>query len=100
MNESELKAALSFAVTVIAAEHMFSAGMSSPWSTAKFTENPDDKRVVWKLFGLSIGASLAFAVIVGLLMKDNKALVWGVIGVAAVSALMAYEYKNALDGTL
>ena len=100
MNESDLKSALAFATTVIAAEHMFSAGMSSPWSTAKFTESPDDKRIVWKLFGMSVAASLAFAVIVGFLMKDNKALVWGIVGVGAISVLMAYEYQNALGGTL
>ena len=50
-----LKAALGLSVSMISSEHFFSAGMSSPWSVAKFAKSPEDKRQVWQLWGKQPG---------------------------------------------
>lgn len=101
MNElTGLKAALAFSVAAIASEHFFSAGMSSPWSVSKFATTDTDRRQVWKLFAYGSIASLVFAVIVGAMLNGGRAIMYAVIGSAAVSAFMAVEYKQALDKTL
>lgn len=66
-----LKAALGLSVSMISSEHFFSAGMSSPWSVAKFAKSPEDKRQVWQLWGEAAGASLAFAVVIGVILGDS-----------------------------
>lgn len=95
-----LKSALGFAVSLTAAEHFVSAGMSSPWSVAKFAETDQDKQQVWKLFTEAAEASIISALIIGWLLDDSAAFWWSVAGAAAVMVFIGYEYKRALDGTL
>lgn len=99
-NVHELKAALGFAVSAISAEHFFSAGMSSPWSVAKFAKTEQDQSQVWKLFTEAAVGSVVFAAAVGLLMGDAGAFWLSVAGGAVVVAWMYWDYKRALAGEL
>ena len=96
----QLKAALGLSVSLISSEHFFSAGMSSPWSVAKFAKTDEDKRQVWQLWGEAAGASLGFAVVIGILLGDAWSFFLSVMGAVAVSLWMWWDYKRALDGDL
>lgn len=74
--------------------------MSSPWSVAKFVTGTEDAAQVWRLFWSGTIASLIFAVIVGMMMKDRKALIFSITGAGAVAAFMYWEYDSAIKGTL
>jgi len=95
-----LKNALGFGISLIAAEHFISAGMSSPWSVAKFAKTQQDADQVWKLFWEAGAASVASAVVIGILLKDGEVLIWSLIGAGAVMAFVGSEYQRALAGTL
>lgn len=99
-NLSGLRAALGFSVSAIAAEHFFSAGMSSPWSVAKFATTPTDQAQVWRLFWENILAGIAFAAVTGILLHDFHAFLWSVVGAAGVGVFVWSEYDRALKGTL
>lgn len=100
MNANELKQALGFSVSVIATEHFFSAGMSSPWSVAKFATSEQDAKQVWSLFWNGTAASLIFAALVGLMMQDKWTFIFCLLGAASVAGFMWWEYQKALGGTL
>jgi hypothetical protein len=95
-----VKNALGFGVSLIAAEHFISAGMSSPWSVAKFAVTEEDAQQVWKLFTEAGIASVISAVILGMLLGDGEVFLWSLGGVAACLIFVGSEYKRALDGTL
>lgn len=95
-----LKNALGFGVSMIAAEHFISAGMSSPWSVAKFAKSEQDAKQVWKLFYEAGAASLASALIIGFLLRDGEVLFWSIGGALAVMLFVGSEYQRALNGTL
>lgn len=99
-NIRELKAALGLSVSLIAGEHFFSAGMSSPWSVAKFAKTETDQAQVWQLFWEAAGGSLVFAVAVGFLLGDSLAFVMSLAGGAVIVAWMYWDYKRALSGSL
>jgi|SRR5271157_1201894 len=95
-----VKNALGFGVSLIAAEHFISAGMSSPWSVAKFAKTQEDADQVWKLFTEAGIASVVSSVIIGFLLGDLEVFVWSVAGAVAVMVFVGSEYRRALDGTL
>jgi hypothetical protein len=95
-----LKNALGFGVSLLAAEHFISAGMSSPWSVAKFAKTQQDQDQVWKLFYEAGAASVASAVVIAWLLRDWQVLFWSLTGAAAVMVFVGSEYKRALEGTL
>lgn len=97
---TQLKDALAFAVSLIASEHFISAGMSSPWSVAKFAKTQQDQDQVWRLYRESAIASFATSAIIGIILQDFSAFIWGMVGSGAVMLLIASEYKRALAGTL
>lgn len=98
---AKLKQGLAFAIAAVASEHFFSAGLSSPWSTAKFTETDEDKRIIWKLFWIAAGSSAVFAVALALVLGNGgKTLFWSLVGSGAISAWMYWEYDQAMKGTL
>jgi hypothetical protein len=101
MNEIQgIKNALGFGVSMIAAEHFISAGMSSPWSVAKFAETAQDEAQVWKLFTEAGVASIASAAIIGWLLGDAEVFLWSLAGAVAVMVFVGSEYYRALNGTL
>jgi len=101
MTELEtLKIALGVSVAAISTEHFFSAGLSSPWSTAKFATTPEDQAQVWRLFWNAAGASVIFALIIGAMLDGKNAVIYSVLGAVAVSAFMYWEYNAALSGNL
>jgi hypothetical protein len=95
-----VKNALGFGVSLIAAEHFISAGMSSPWSVAKFAETQEDADQVWKLFKEASIASIVSSVIIGWLLGDVEVFVWSVVGAVSVMLFVGSEYQRALKGTL
>jgi hypothetical protein len=95
-----VKNALGFGVSMIAAEHFISAGMSSPWSVAKFATTEQDAAQVWKLFTEAAYASAASAIVLGLLLSDWEVFIWSMVGVVSVLLFVGSEYQRALNGTL
>lgn len=95
-----VKNALGFGVSLTAAEHFISAGMSSPWSVAKFAKTEDDRRQVWKLFTEASVASVASAAIIGWLLGDWEVFLWSMAGAVAVMVFVGSEYHRALNGQL
>jgi hypothetical protein len=92
--------AMALGISMLASEHFFSSGMSSPWSVAKFATTEEDKAQVWHLFSEAAGASVITAIVLGLLLKDESAFWWSVGGTVAIVAWMWYDYYRALQGTL
>lgn len=70
LTNDSLKKTLGMAVSVIATEHFMSAGLSSPWSVAKFAISEDDKQQVWHYFHEAAGASAIFSVITAYMLKS------------------------------
>jgi hypothetical protein len=99
-NLQGVKNALGFGVSLIAAEHFISAGMSSPWSVAKFAETQEDADQVWKLFKEASIASIVSSVVIGWLLGDLEVFVWSVVGAVSVMLFVGSEYQRALKGTL
>ncbi len=95
MTNGELKNTLGMAVSVIATEHFMSAGLSSPWSTAKFAISKKDKDEVWHYFNEAVGASMTFSVITAYMMKSWYPLISSVLTLAYYKKL----YSDALSKT-
>ena len=96
-----LRAALALSISALSAEHVISATLSSPWSTQKFAQSEEDKRLVWKLFTEAAIASFAFALVVGLMLDgEGGSLWWSLGGTAAIIVWVGWTYKQALDGSL
>ena len=70
LTNDTLKKTLGMAVSVIATEHFMSAGLSSPWSVAKFAISDEDKQQVWHYFNEAVGASAVFSVITAYMLKS------------------------------
>lgn len=70
LTNDTLKKTLGMAVSVIATEHFMSAGLSSPWSVAKFAISDDDKQQVWHYFDEAVYASAVFSVITAYMLKS------------------------------
>lgn len=95
LTNGRLKETLGMAVSVIGSEHFFSAGLSSPWSTAKFAISDQDKEEVWHYFNEAAYASMTFGVVVSYMLKS-----WYPIASSALT--LAYYrklYKDALSRT-
>lgn len=97
---SELKGILALAVSVLSAEHVFSANLSSPWTTGKLAQSQEDKTAFWRLFTEASFASFIFAFAIGLLMRDPKALALSLLGTTAIVAWLYWDYSRALSGAL
>ena len=95
-----LKNALGFGISLLAAEHFISAGMSSPWSVAKFAETDTDVAQVWRLFFEAGAASVVSSGVIAFLLRDWEVFWWSLGGVGLVMVFVGSEYKRALDGTL
>ncbi len=95
-----LKNALGFSVSMMAAEHFISAGMSSPWSVAKFAQTDQDQKQVWKLFYEAGYMSVASAAVTAYLLESWQTFFWSMLGVGVVLLFVGSEYKRALEGTL
>ena len=95
-----LKAALGLAVSMLSSEHVFSASLSSPWTTGKLCQSEEDQAAFWTLFTECVVASYLFAIAIGLLLQDTKAFVLGLAGTTAIVLWLYYDYTRALVGTL
>ena len=95
-----LKAALALAVSMLSAEHVFSASLSSPWTTGKLTQSEADRQAFWTLFTEAAVASYIFALAIGYLLQDRRALILSLVGTTAIVGWLYYDYSRALDGSL
>jgi hypothetical protein len=95
-----IKNALGFAVSALSTEHMISAGMSSPWSVAKFASSAEDKAQVSKLYREAMYASLVVTALTAWLLDSVEVLVWGLAGTGLVAIFVWSEYSRALRGEL
>jgi hypothetical protein len=77
----------------------FSAVMSSPWSTEKFTNDPEEERMAREYVRHALVISGGYAAISAVLAyyAGGPALaVWPIIGAAGVAAYMLWLYNRAL----
>jgi hypothetical protein len=89
-------AALSVFSVAVTGEHLFSTFLSSPWTTQKFAETDEDKRIVWKLYGEAAAFTLIFSVIMAYLLKSWLAVATGIIIVIGYGVV----YNEALEHRL
>ena len=95
LTNGKLRDTLGMAVSVIGSEHFMSAGLSSPWSTAKFAISDKDKEEVWHYFNEAAYASMTFGVVVSYMLKSWYPLVSSGLTLAYYHRL----YKDALSRT-
>lgn len=95
LTNGKLRDTLGMAVSVIGSEHFMSAGLSSPWSTAKFAISDKDKDEVWHYFNEAAYASMTFGVVVSYMLKSWYPLVSSALTLAYYRKL----YKDALTRT-
>jgi hypothetical protein len=95
LTNGKLRDTLGMAVSVIGSEHFMSAGLSSPWSTAKFAISDKDKEEVWHYFTEAAYASMTFGVVVSYMLKSWYPLVSSGLTLAYYRRL----YKDALSRT-
>ena len=70
----------------------FSAVMSSPWSTEKFTEDPEAEKMAREYVAHALIISGAYAAIGAWLARSP----WPIIGAAGVALYMYWLYNRAL----
>ena len=78
----------------------YSAVMSSPWSTEKFTNSPDEEAMAREYVRHALIISGSYAVISAALAYQSGGLalaVWPIIGAAGVAAYMYWLYNRALE---
>ena len=95
LTNGRLKETLGMAVSVIGSEHFMSAGLSSPWSTAKFAISDQDKSEVWHYFNEAAYASMTFGLVVSYMLKS----VYPIVSSALTLAYYRKLYKDALSRT-
>jgi hypothetical protein len=95
LTNGRLKETLGMAVSVIGSEHFFSAGLSSPWSTAKFAISDKDKEEVWHYFNEAAYASMTFGIVVSYMLKSWYPIISSGLTLAYYRKL----YKDALTRT-
>lgn len=95
LTNGKLRDTLGMAVSVIGSEHFMSAGLSSPWSTAKFAISDNDKEEVWHYFNEAAYASMTFGLVVSYMLKSWYPLVSSGLTLAYYHRL----YKDALTRT-
>ena len=95
LTNDKLKNTLGMAVSVISTEHFMSAGLSSPWSVAKFAISDEDKQQVWHYFNEAAVSSGVFSVITAYMLKSWFPIVSSGITLAYYRKL----YADALSRT-
>jgi cation transporter-like permease len=99
-NISALKQALGLSVSMLSSEHIFSATLSSPWTTGKLTQTEQDQNAFWTLFSEAAIASVIFAIVIGVILQDLTSLIVSLIGTSIIISWMYFDYSRALSGEL
>jgi len=84
-----LQKAVGTAGAIIASEHFFSTLLSSPWTTQKFCDTPEEKVLVRRMLFLSSGISLLAAGGISYLVKDKYPVIFTFI--LCVFYIVVYE---------
>lgn len=74
----------------------FSAVMSSPWSTEKFTNDSEEAKMARRYVKHAIVISWTYA-IVGALLVRGKLWKWPIAGAALVTGYMTWLYHGAIS---
>ena len=77
----------------------FSAVMSSPWSTEKFTNDDEEQRMALEYVRHALVISGAYALISAVLAYQAGGImlaIWPIIGAVGVAAYMYWLYRRAL----
>ena len=80
----------------------FSAVMSSPWSTEKVTQSPEEERMARSYVKHAMVISWIYAGVGALLAYQSGGLalaVWPLLGAAIVTAYMFWLYNRALSAS-
>lgn len=81
-------------MSLIATEHYFSAGLSSPITTRKFLKNDaQDRKEVERAVMIAFGLALATGGLMSYLLKQP----WPLLASLALAAFYANEYRRALN---
>lgn len=78
----------------------FSAVMSSPWSTEKFTNSPEEERMAREYVYHALTISWGYAIAGALLAYHSSGLqvaIWPLIGALAATIYMYWLYNRALN---
>jgi len=92
----DLERAIGVAGSIIASEHFFSTLLSSPWTTQKFCDTPEEQALVRRMLFLASGVSLIFAGGISYLIKDK----WPVIFTFVLCLFYIVVYEKALKKEL
>lgn len=95
LTNDKLKNTLGLAVSVIATEHFMSAGLSSPWSVAKFAISDEDKQEVWRYFNEAAISSGIFSLVTAYMLHSWYPIVSSGLTLAYYKKL----YSDALSRT-
>ena len=103
--EAGIVAALAIGIPALIAFHEYSTYLSSPYTTQKLGANdPDDHRVVMKLFAEATAATLIWTFAVGYALARGMGdwrVLWGALASAGfVAAWVYFDYSRALNGEL
>lgn len=103
--ESALIYAFAVGIPLLLAEHVFSANLSSPWTTGKLAQSAGDQAAFWRLFGEAAFFSMLFAILIGWTLYKGLGngigpLLVSIGTTAFVIAWMAWDYSRALSGEL
>lgn len=74
----------------------FSTFLSSPWTTAKFTETEEDRIKIRRLYMMACAASLITALILSLILKQS----WPFIAALILCIIYIVVYERALEGRI
>ena len=80
-------------MSLIATEHFFSAGLSSPITTRKFLTTENDKREVQRAVMLAVLFSVAAGALLSAILKQP----WPLVASVALAAFYYNEYRRALS---
>ncbi len=103
--ETALVYAFAIGIPLLLSEHVFSANLSSPWTTGKLAQSEQDHTAFWNLFTEASIASLIFAALIGFTLYKGLGngigpLVVSIGATAIVILWLWWDYSRALDGTL
>ena len=91
-----LATAAGIGMSIVAGEHFFSTFLSSPWTTQKFIETEEDKKLVRKLYWLAVILSLITALVLSLILKQK----WPLVAAAILCVIYIVVYEKAMNKEL
>ena len=89
-----IEVAAGVGMSLIASEHFFSTFLSSPWTTEKFATEEEDKAKVRRLYMMAVGASMATAIVMAIILKQP----WPLVAASILCVMYVLVYEKAMRG--